>query len=195
MVRFNPELTGGPWSAVHRTSRQAAERIRRFGFSTALLGTGAGLGYLEEPGGVFVSRHPGKDFAAEVEERGLPLTEVLKVRIKKGTIWQPTEIERIAKSRELMRKFVRRRYGVDAVGAEAIITGRAAMLRHLGLIGDWKDWTHSLKTEAAWKLYYAQQLRKEGYVAVEWTEPLFGVDQTVVLDPRALTVLNNPAGG
>ena len=47
----------------------------------------------------------------------------------------------------------------------------------------------SNKTEIEFKHYFAKYLMDQGYTAVEWKEPVRGVQQILVLDPKSIKVI------
>ena len=186
----NPVAISGPWIGRHLTTSAAASQIRKTGFVPEKLGTGAGLGILEEPAGVYVSRYGGRDFDKEVKKHGLPLTRSLSLKVAGGKIWKPTERQLFEKAHEYAEQFLKEKYNIDRHGAHMLLTGRRRALIARKLDDEFRDWTQNVNTEVEWKLYFAKRLRQRGYTAVEWYDDVYGVHTTVVLDPSNITVLN-----
>jgi len=169
----------------HRTTGQAAEKIHREGFNLDHLGHGAGMGMLEEPAGIHVSEPGDAGFDREVAERGLHhLDTRMKVHVPPGRVWEPSGEERRGVFTKLHHDHLRAKHGVNDDQADALRRHAVGRARSLG-VGHLLARDHG-REERDLKEAFRQHLIGHGVQAVRWKEPVRGVNQTVILDPKAM---------
>ncbi len=189
MKTFRQYIAEAMERAIHRTTPEAARQIRAHGFSLEYFGHGAGLGLFEEPCGVFLSRVDNDDFAKEVEDRGLKMSEVIEVEFPADKIWKPTRNERIATSQKLETEFIMQKYSLNHDEAEIVRRGMIGKMKQNPKLSDaFKDHV-SNDVEIEFKKFFSKWLMDQGYTAVEWKEPVKGVNQVLVLDPKNIKVI------
>ena len=116
------------------------------------------------------------------------MSEVIQVEFPADKIWRPSHEERIATGKKLEVEFIMQRFGLDREKAEIVRRGSVGKLRDLGLTDAFKDMA-SNETEVEFKKFFGQCLMDQGYTAVEWKEPVKGVHQILVLDPKSIKVM------
>jgi len=183
--------------AIHRTTESNARQIREHGFALEKFGCGAGLGMLEEPAGIFVSRYGGQDFVEELSNRDLTMDAVCEVEFPCRALWEPTREERIAFSKTTQIEWMMDFFpGLSAEQAEAVRKVSARDMDRLAVPAHVWNFALGDEGEILFKKFFAKKLIERGYDAVEWVEPVHRIKQTLVLDPGSIRVLrweNEPA--
>jgi len=173
---------------LHRTSPESASKIREKGFDLSQYGKGAGAG-LGEPLGIFLSEEETeKDFAKEVEERKLPFSEVLKLKVKPKKIWDWDEWgddNRLKFIKDVENEYVRSLFDLTEEEANDVIGYYMYKIKQdPRLMEAWKSIAYNQQEhEYGLAKYMADKIRKMGYDAVKYKERFRGVRQFIVLDP------------
>jgi hypothetical protein len=175
--------------AVHRTTINNADSIKKNGFSLDNFGQGAGLGFAEEPSGIFFSLPDNEDFYNEIKRRKLKdINTYIYAKIPADKIWEPTRDERINKFHEVEIAFLKDKYKLNDEQAIALRRGMVKYIKDNNLTDAFKDYV-SNKTEIELKDAFRKYLIKQGYTTVKYRDAAQGVDQILVLDPKKIKIV------